>query len=95
DLSTNQLSGPIPKEIGSMTALNKLDFSYNQLESIPSTLSGLSILSHMYLSYNELSGPIPDTIGSLTSLTTLGLRSNKLSGAIPPSIALLKNINVL
>ncbi|WVZ69828.1 LOW QUALITY PROTEIN: hypothetical protein U9M48_018555 [Paspalum notatum var. saurae] len=60
NLSHNQMSGPIPDDIGSLKRLESLDLSYNHFSGkIPSSLSDLTFLSCLNLSYNELSGTIP------------------------------------
>ncbi|KAL6206210.1 hypothetical protein ACLB2K_023459 [Fragaria x ananassa] len=49
DLSSNNLGGEIPEEICSLVALGQ----------IPQSLSSLTSLSHLNLSYNNLAGRIP------------------------------------
>ncbi|CAI6002718.1 unnamed protein product, partial [Closterium sp. NIES-65] len=69
DLSSNQLSGPIPKEIGSMIALTTLDLSENKLVgSIPATLGPLSQMNLLDLSNNQLSD-MPSTLFALSRLS--------------------------
>jgi hypothetical protein len=60
NLSSNQLGGKIPNNIGAMRSLASLDLSINKLSGeIPWSLSNLTSLSYMNLSYNNLSGRIP------------------------------------
>ncbi|CAL4948884.1 unnamed protein product [Urochloa decumbens] len=60
NLSNNQISGPIPDDIGALSELESLDLSYNYLTGeIPSSLSDLTFLNCLNLSYNDLSGKIP------------------------------------
>ena len=84
----NELSGPIPPEIGNLTALESLNLLRNDLSGpIPPEIGNLTALRRLYLHGNELSGPIPPEIGNLTALEDLLLRVNDLSGPIPPEIA--------
>ena len=71
-LSRNELSGPIPPELGSLTNLEALYLRGNQLSgAIPLELGNLTDLTQLSLSGNQLSGPIPPELGSLTNLEEL------------------------
>ncbi|XP_072964096.1 receptor-like protein EIX1 [Typha angustifolia] len=84
DLSSNYLTGEIPKEIGALARLINLNLSRNQLiGNIPETIGGLLSLESLDLSNNELSGQIPSNLSALTSLVYLNLSYNNLSGRIP------------
>ncbi|MCI06230.1 brassinosteroid LRR receptor kinase-like, partial [Trifolium medium] len=84
DISHNNLSGPIPKEIGEMQFLFILHMSHNHLSgSIPQELGKMKNLNILDLSYNELEGQIPETMTRLSLLTELYLSNNFLSGSIP------------
>jgi Leucine-rich repeat (LRR) protein len=86
-LSSNQLIGSIPPEIGNLTNLNGLYLGWNQLTgSIPPEIGNLTNLTHLGLSDNELTGEILSELGNLTNLDGLGLSNNQLSGEIPESI---------
>ncbi|GJM98112.1 hypothetical protein PR202_ga15089 [Eleusine coracana subsp. coracana] len=68
DLSSNYLTGEIPRDITSLHELESLDLSRNKLSGqIPSSLSNLTFLGFLDLSYNNLTGKIP----SGTQLDTL------------------------
>ena len=60
NLSWNQLSGPIPINLGAVQALESLDLSRNMLSGgIPLSLSDITYLSYLDLSDNNLTGRIP------------------------------------
>ena len=62
----NQLSGPIPSELGNLTNLERLSLWGNQLSGpIPSELGNLANLQALSLDSNQLSGPIPSQLGNL------------------------------
>ena len=92
----NHLSGSIPAEIGSLSALTRLSLQYNHLSgSIPATIGNLNTLKTLTLNNNRLSGIIPTAIGNLTALNWLQLQGNQLSGVIPSSIGNLTGLTWL
>ena len=96
DLGWNQLTGPIPSEIGNLTNLIVLNLSYNQLTgSIPPEIGNLTNLTKLVLFENQLTGSIPPEIGNLTNLTWWNLEFNQLTGSIPPEIGNLTNLTYL
>ncbi len=92
-LSTNNLSGPVPAEIGDLSNLLALGVSYNQVSSLPAEIGDLSSLLGLYLSGTGLSS-YPTEIGNLTGLTSLSLSSNHLT-SVPPEIWSLTNLTGL
>jgi hypothetical protein len=77
DLSDNNLSGTIPKEIGNMTALETLNLDNNHLiGAIPEAINNLSFLQTLELSDNKLSD-LPTL--TLSSLNTLLINNNEFS----------------
>ena len=92
-LSSNNLKGVIPPELGFLTGLTTLELASNYLAGpIPPDLGSLSNLEDLYFPFNELSGTIPPELGSLTDLTRLDLYSNELTGNIPPELGSLVNL---
>ena len=92
-LVENQLTGPIPPELASLSKLAGLDLSNNQLTGpIPPELASLSKLAGLDLSNNQLTGPIPPELGSLSKLVGLDLSSNQLTGPIPPELGSLSKL---
>jgi len=84
DLSSNKLTGEIPKEIEYLVGLVSLNLSRNNLSGeIPSEIGNLSSLDSLDLSRNYLSGKIPSSLAEIDGLGKLELSHNSLSGRIP------------
>ncbi|KAL5723251.1 LRR receptor-like serine/threonine-protein kinase rpk2 [Ranunculus cassubicifolius] len=97
NISNNQLSGPIPLEIGSMCRyLKLLDVSGNQIVgSLPESLGDLEFLDTLDLSRNKLDGPLPAGLSRLKGLKYLSFAGNNLSGGIPSTLGQLFSLEVL
>ena len=62
------MSGEIPAELGSLTNLEGLYLSGNQLSGeIPAELGNLAYLERLYLRENRLRGEIPAELGNLAN----------------------------
>ncbi|WVZ14764.1 hypothetical protein V8G54_012330 [Vigna mungo] len=84
DISSNELTGEIPKELGYLLGLVSLNLSRNNLSrEIPGEIGNLDSLEFLDLSRNDLSGRIPSTLANIDRLTVLDLSNNNLSGRIP------------
>ncbi|CAH8359173.1 unnamed protein product [Eruca vesicaria subsp. sativa] len=84
DLSSNELSGVIPSELGELSKLRAMNLSRNFLSgSIPDSFSKLKDIESLDLSYNMLHGNIPRQLTNLTSLAVFNVSYNNLSGIIP------------
>ncbi|GJP32138.1 hypothetical protein CLOM_g16665, partial [Closterium sp. NIES-68] len=71
-LSASGLSGPLPAELGSLSALTLLDLSYNKLTgSMLNSISNLTRLHTFDLHANKLNGSLPDSLSALKSLQKL------------------------
>ncbi|CAN0863440.1 Receptor-like protein EIX2 [Linum grandiflorum] len=89
DLSWNNLSGEIPKQITSLVALKYLNLSRNSLSgAIPGDLHAMESMESLDLSENKLVGVIPPGMSTMTFLNHLNLSYNNLSGRIPSSTQL-------
>jgi len=84
DLSSNDLTGEVPKEVGYLLGLVSLNLSRNNFHGeIPSGIGNLNSLEFLDLSRNKFSGNIPSTLPNIDSLGVLDLSNNNLSGRIP------------
>ncbi|GMH12549.1 hypothetical protein Nepgr_014390 [Nepenthes gracilis] len=92
-----ELSGQIPDVVGNLPYLQTLEFRHlsDVRGSIPTTVSQLSNLKLLRLSYLNLTGSIPPSLGNLTGLTFLELSSNDLTGAIPSTLSSLENLDAI
>ncbi len=95
-LNYNNLISTIPKELGNMSNLQRLQLVENQLTgNIPSELGKLTNLKELFISRNQLEGTIPKELGNLSNLEYLNLSDNLLTGNIPAEIGNLINLRVL
>ncbi|MED6130387.1 hypothetical protein PIB30_000897 [Stylosanthes scabra] len=93
-LPNKSLSGYLPSELASLTALRLLSLPYNNFSrTIPSTLfTFLNSLLFLDLSHNQLTGPIPTQLRSLKSLRHFDLSSNSLNGSLPQELSQLTSL---
>ncbi|PHT82786.1 hypothetical protein T459_11229 [Capsicum annuum] len=93
DLSMNQFSNGIPREIGGLKNLAHLSLRHNKLQvAIPNSMSDMVGLEFLDLSHNNISGIIPKSLEKLQNLKYFNASFNKLYGEIP-SGGLLKNLS--
>lgn len=85
DLSSNNLSGPIPHDIDELVPfVSVLDLSSNGFSGeIPVNLSNCTYLNVVNLTNNQLTGQIPWQLGQLNRLHKFTVAKNSLSGQIP------------
>jgi Leucine-rich repeat (LRR) protein len=95
-LPNNNLTGPIPPEMGNFSVMYGLFLYGNQLTgAIPPEMGNLSTLNYLYLDSNELTGTIPPELGNLSALVDLYLYDNHLSGTLPPELGNLSALEWL
>lgn len=86
-LSANNFSGQIPKSLGDMTSLMRLDLSNNQFTgSMPNRLTRLKNLKVFAAHSNNLTGKIPRKLCDLPELQRLVLSNNALTGSVTDTI---------
>ncbi|XP_047161814.1 receptor-like protein EIX1 [Vigna umbellata] len=84
DLSSNDLSGEIPKEVTELLGLVSLNISRNNLDGeIPFDIGNLNSLEFLDLSRNHLHGKVPSSLDKIDRLAVLNLSNNDLNGRIP------------
>ncbi|CAJ1947232.1 unnamed protein product [Sphenostylis stenocarpa] len=84
DISNNNLTGEIPKNITSLMGLGSLNLSKNNLTGfIPDNIGHMTSLESLDLSRNHLCGRIPTSFVNLSFLGIIDLTFNNLSGKIP------------
>src|SRR6478672_1372648 len=87
DLSNNNLTGELPKEIGNLTSLQSLNLFRNNISgNLPASIGNLKFLKTMNLAFNKLTGPIPAAVGNMVGLQSLELYMNRISGTLPSEI---------
>ncbi|PKA51326.1 Polygalacturonase inhibitor 1 [Apostasia shenzhenica] len=93
-LTDSNVTGPIPAAVGDLPYLTSLSFHKlpNVVGSIPFSITRLTRLSVLLLSWNSLSGPIPAFLSQVPSLITIDLSFNHFSGSIPPELSLLTKL---
>ncbi|XP_015584541.2 LRR receptor-like serine/threonine-protein kinase RPK2 [Ricinus communis] len=96
NVSNNQISGPIPQNIGSMCrSLRFFDASDNQISgSVPQSLGLLKYLVALNLSGNKMHGQVPASLSRLKYLKHISLGGNNLSGVFPSSFEQLDPLEV-
>ena len=74
NLASNELNGPIPREVGMLKNVGILELAENQLTSqIPSELGMLEKADHIFLQSNRLVGPMPAEVCALRANKSLTL----------------------
>ena len=88
NLSSNNITGPLPLQIGNLMWVTNLTFSDNSISgSIPVGLENLTLLKILNLNYNQLTGTIPAGIFTSPVIEDIRVGTNKLTGPIPAALA--------
>ena len=88
NLSSNQLTGEIPPELGGLSNLTQLYLSDNQLTGeIPLELGRLPGLGRLYLSGNQLTGCIPEGLREIAENDLVELNLPDCGAATPGATA--------
>ena len=82
----------LPKAIGQLPSLEKLDLGRNGLKAVPAQAAQLSKLKNLGLDYNEIH-ELPSFIGNLKNLRELSLRSNG-GVKLPQSLVNLRGLRI-
>ena len=82
-LHVNNLSGPIPAEIGRLVYLESLHLWGNQLTGeLPNELGNLTKLQSLHINSNALTGSL-SVLGSLSQLMEIVFSNNEFEGCFP------------
>ena len=85
--SNPNLTGPLPKEIGTLVNLTTLMAVTTGLEGpLPPEMGNLNKLTNLQLNNNQISGTIPKEWGGMTALNNFEMFNTKISGPIPSEI---------
>ena len=96
DLSSNNLVGSIPSELGQLRTLEELVMHSNHFYgNLPKELVNLKNLKTFKLSKNNLQGTLPTEIKYLVNLKEVDLSGNKFSGTLPLEISNLIELELL
>ncbi|CAB9506895.1 LRR receptor-like serine threonine-protein kinase [Seminavis robusta] len=95
-LVENQLTGPVPTELGLLTNLGGLALDTNFFTgTIPTELGRLTGLEALLLSELILSGTIPNELAALTDMILLYLDNSGFNGTIPRWLDNMTSIDTL
>ncbi|KAK8972082.1 hypothetical protein V6N11_061890 [Hibiscus sabdariffa] len=96
DLSSMDLTGTIPSQLGNLSFLVSLNFSQNSFHgSLPTELIDLHRLKYLNFGNNSFSGEIPSWFGYFPTLESLYLFMNNFTGVIPSTFGNLSKLETL
>ncbi|KAM0848606.1 hypothetical protein ACQ4PT_054277 [Festuca glaucescens] len=86
----NNLTGSIPKEIGSITTLKLILLNGNHLSGfLPDEIGNLQNLNRLQVDQNQIVGMIPRSFANLRNVKHIHMNNNSLSGQIPSELSRL------
>ena len=92
DLSHDDLTGSLPRELGFLSALTSLNFESNDLTgTLPLEITWLTKLTSLDLSENHISGTLHSEFGYLSNLISLDFAENSFNGTISGQFGLLSD----
>ncbi|GAA0166808.1 hypothetical protein Leryth_024093 [Lithospermum erythrorhizon] len=92
-LSCNNLSGEVPREIGNMKNFSMLHLGMNSFSGkLPYEIGSMPLIV-LNVTNNKFSGEIPSEIGNIQCLQNLDLSYNNFSGAFPASLGKLNELS--
>ncbi|GFY99644.1 leucine-rich repeat transmembrane protein kinase family protein [Actinidia rufa] len=84
ELSTNSLSGTVPRSISNCQVLERIDLANNNFTGhLPEELASLPSLAVVDFAHNSFNGQIPTKFANSSSLLLLNVSFNDISGPIP------------
>ncbi|RXH84048.1 hypothetical protein DVH24_026947 [Malus domestica] len=84
DISFNNFSGPLPRELGSWANIERMMLrNCNLTGQLPTYLGQMTKLQTLDLSFNQLTGEIPPSFASLAKVDYIFLTGNLLTGPVP------------
>ncbi|KAK8648344.1 hypothetical protein V6N13_129098 [Hibiscus sabdariffa] len=95
DLSSNSLTGYLPKSNWSSSLEYFSLYSNHFRGSIPASIGNLTKITSLYLSSNEFHGQLPSTLFNLEQVTDLALSDNRLEGFLPAHVSKLQSLESL
>ncbi|KAI3879979.1 hypothetical protein MKX03_020387 [Papaver bracteatum] len=96
DLSHNNLSGPIPQCLGSMSSITVLNLGGNNFQgTIPNTFLQACSLKTLNFNQNSFEGHVARSLANCTMLEVLDVGNNQLTGNFPSWLGNMPQLHVL